>query len=94
MFPSRALVCAYASSCCVYAETCCAVLCCALLHAYACRHTQSATGRSRTELDHLLHVRALGSFVRGKLDTGDIGGSRRDSAVFLFWVGQRHTLVR
>lgn len=34
---------------------------------------QDMTGKPRSELDHLLHVRALGSYVRGKLDAGDIG---------------------
>lgn len=34
---------------------------------------QELTGKARGDLDHRLHVRALGSYVRGKLDTGDIG---------------------
>lgn len=39
---------------------------------------QDLSGKSRGDLDHLLHVRALGSYVRGKVDTGDIGRQHTD----------------
>lgn len=35
--------------------------------------TQELTNKPCDELHHLLHVRALGSYVRGKTDAGDIG---------------------
>lgn len=37
------------------------------------RWFQELTGKARSDLNQQLHVRALGSYVRGKLDTGDIG---------------------
>lgn len=51
-------------------STCCKVLNMLLT---VCLVLQGLTSKPREELDHLLHVRALGSFVRGKQNTGDIG---------------------
>jgi hypothetical protein len=34
---------------------------------------QELTGKDQGVLAHLLHARALGSYVRGKPDSGDIG---------------------
>lgn len=37
-----------------------------------CCRQQHLSGKPRPEVLHLLHCRALGSFVRGRLDCGDI----------------------
>jgi hypothetical protein len=42
----------------------------AVLRRHAC---QELTGKPQQELSHLLHCRALGSYVRGKPDAGDVG---------------------